>query len=324
MLAQRLMRIGEEAMAQDRDHGRLSPSAALVLYDIIEHQGTSITEIAERTGLPQDHVSASASRLADDNFLRNVADSPDGPHFAVRGQSFQEFAGRPVDEELTAALGGEDAAGARELLAALESVGRRLSFNAAYAGTPSWDIGRPQPALAEAAESRAIRGRVLDVGCGTGEHALMAAEIGLSALGVDLSSAAIEIARRKARERSLTVRFAVKDALDLKALGEQFDTVLDSGLFHCLSDEDRVCYASSLGDVIPPGGRLFILCVSSDHQNPNVRPSGPQHLRRRITPDEITSTFATGWRVDAIDPAKIYTNARPDGMAAWRATVTRC
>lgn len=54
-----------------------------------------------------------------------------------------------------------------------------------------------------------------------------------------MSSIAIEIARRKARDRELPTRFAVHDALGLGALAEQFDTVLDSGLFHIFSDEDR-------------------------------------------------------------------------------------
>src|ERR1039458_5240791 len=51
-------------------------------------------------------------------------------------------------------------------------------FDASYAGTPPWDIGRPQPAFLALAEAGTIRGRVLDVGCGTGEHALMAASMG--------------------------------------------------------------------------------------------------------------------------------------------------
>ena len=41
-----------------------------------------------------------------------------------------------------------------------------------YATTPPWDIGRPQPAFLALAEASAIQGRVLDVGCGTGEHRL--------------------------------------------------------------------------------------------------------------------------------------------------------
>ncbi|HKN42760.1 MAG TPA: hypothetical protein VJW23_02465, partial [Propionibacteriaceae bacterium] len=52
-------------------------------------------------------------------------------------------------------------------------------FNAMYdAGPPPWDIGRPQPAFLELADQGLLVGRVLDVGCGTGEHALMAAARG--------------------------------------------------------------------------------------------------------------------------------------------------
>src|SRR5215469_1062059 len=76
-------------------------------------------------------------------------------------------------------------------------------FNEMYAGTPPWDIGRPQPAFQVLADAGVLRGRVLDIGCGTGEHALMAAQSGLEAVGIDSSSAAIEIAKRKAQERGL-------------------------------------------------------------------------------------------------------------------------
>lgn len=51
-----------------------------------------------------------------------------------------------------------------------------------YAGKAPWDIDRPQPALLALASAGAITGRVLDAGCGTGEHVLMAAGLGLVAL----------------------------------------------------------------------------------------------------------------------------------------------
>jgi 2-polyprenyl-3-methyl-5-hydroxy-6-metoxy-1,4-benzoquinol methylase len=71
-------------------------------------------------------------------------------------------------------------------------------FDSSYEGTPPWDIGHPQPAFLALARSGALTGRVLDVGCGTGEHALMAAELGLDATGIDFSPRAIRLAEQKA------------------------------------------------------------------------------------------------------------------------------
>jgi SAM-dependent methyltransferase len=83
-------------------------------------------------------------------------------------------------------------------------------FDATYVGTPPWDIGRPQAAFLELAQAGELHGRVLDVGCGTGEHALMAARLGFDATGVDSSPRAINIATAKAEERGLSIRFLVR------------------------------------------------------------------------------------------------------------------
>jgi hypothetical protein len=45
------------------------------------------------------------------------------------------------------------------------------------------------------------------------------------------------------------------NALELERLNQRFDTVLDCGLFHVLTDADRATYARSLASVIPSGGR---------------------------------------------------------------------
>ena len=188
-------------------------------------------------------------------------------------------------------------------------------FDPMYVGTPPWDIGRPQRAFRELADEGLLRGRVLDVGCGTGEHALLAAALGLEAVGVDGAPRAIAIAERKARERDLPVRFLLADALDLAALGLAFDTILDSGLFHVFDDDERVRYVRSLGAVTLPGARLFILCFS-DRQPGDAGP-------RRIRPEEIRESFATGWEVEAIEPVEMEVTFDPDGIRAWRASLVR-
>jgi SAM-dependent methyltransferase len=192
---------------------------------------------------------------------------------------------------------------------------RPEDFDALYAGTPPWDIGRPQPAIQALAEAGALRGRVLDAGCGTGEHALLAAALGLEAVGVDVAAAAVTAAKAKARDRGLPARFLVGNALELAGLGERFDTVIDSGLYHVLDDHDRAAYVAGLAAVTRPGGRLYLLCFS-DRQPGG---SGP----RRVSQDELRSSFASGWRVASIEPATIAATVTDVPMLAWLATVVR-
>jgi cyclopropane fatty-acyl-phospholipid synthase-like methyltransferase len=185
-----------------------------------------------------------------------------------------------------------------------------------YATPPPWDIGRPQPAFLALADAGAIRGRVLDIGCGTGEHALLAAGLGLDATGVDLAANALQTAEDKARRRGLTVRFLRHDARKLADLGEQFDTVLDCGLFHIFGGEDRTAYVDSLRSAVRRGGRYFMLGFSD-------RQPGEWGHVHKLTRDEIETSFADGWRVDSIEPATIDITADPDGVRAWLAAVTR-
>ena len=203
---------------------------------------------------------------------------------------------------------GEQAAGARTA----RSPG---DFDAMYAGAPPWDIGRPQPVFLELAEAGALQGRVLDVGCGTGEHALMAAARGLDATGIDAAPSAIAIAQAKARERGLSARFLVWNALELGSLDERFDTVLDSGLFHVFGDDDRARLIESLAAVTAAGARYHMMCFS-DRQPGDWGP-------RRVSQEEIRSSFARGWRVDSIEAATFDVTIDPAGVKAWQAAITR-
>ncbi len=192
-----------------------------------------------------------------------------------------------------------------------------VDFDLAYRDTPPWDTGRPQPAIARLVAAGAVRGEVLDVGCGTGEHALLAAAHRLPSWGVDASRVAIERARAKALERGLAVRFEVADALDLGALDTRFDSVIDTGLFHVFDDPDREAYVRSLGEAVRPGGRVWLLCFS-DRVPPIA--TGP----RRVSEAELRSAFASGWEIERLEPASFEVVNLPfESFDAWLATIVR-
>ncbi len=186
------------------------------------------------------------------------------------------------------------------------------SFDSAYRGTPPWDIGRPQPAIVRLAESGQITGSVLDVGCGTGEHVLYLAGRGHDVTGMDSAPTAIKKARAKANQRGITADFVLGDALDL-VVRRQFDTVIDSGLFHVFSDDERPRFRDGLERVLRPGGTYFMICFSEKEPGD----WGP----RRVTEAEIRSVFKDGWRTNYIQRSTIEIIG---GHAeAWLASISR-
>jgi SAM-dependent methyltransferase len=202
---------------------------------------------------------------------------------------------------------------------AIQSVDRAM-FEELYAGKAPWEIGRPQPAIAAIADR--VTGAVLDAGCGTGEHALFFAARGHRVTGIDFVPEAIRRARCKATERGLSATFQVEDATTLADLGERFASVIDFGLFHCFSDDDRGRYVRGLARVIEPGGRLFLACFSDEEPGTE----GPRRVSRR----ELYDTFAAGWNVESVEPCRLEVDPEftevtfsEGGPKGWLAIVRR-
>ena len=186
-------------------------------------------------------------------------------------------------------------------------------FDRAYEATPSWEIGRPQPAVVRLADAGLAVGTVLDVGCGTGENALELARRGLAVTGIDGAALAIARAQALAADRGLAAEFLVHDALRLADLGRVFDTLLDVGLFHWLQPGDRPSYAASLRTAVRPGGTCLLVCWSD--RNPFG--IGPGRVRRR----DILAAFRDGWRVDSIRPGTLDTRLAMGTVNAWLASI---
>ena len=106
--------------------------------------------------------------------------------------------------------------------------------------------------------------RVLDVGCGGGQHAVQIAERrkDLRVVGIDISTTMVRRARALAERAHVVdrVRFELGDAMDLKFESHSFDAVYCAGPLKQVPDKSRVlreCHR-----VLRPGGRLLAMDVN--------------------------------------------------------------
>ncbi|MDA2893920.1 class I SAM-dependent methyltransferase [Mycolicibacterium sp. BiH015] len=155
--------------------------------------------------------------------------------------------------------------------------------------SPPWVIGEPQAAIVELERAGLISGRVLDVGCGTGEHTILLATAGYDVVGVDGSPTAVAHARRNAAARGVDARFEVADALRLTD-DLTYDTIIDSALFHIFDDTDRPTYVASLRAASHVGSFVHVLALSDAG-----RGFGPQ-----VSEATIRDAFAEGWEIESL------------------------
>ena len=130
VLGRRLMRLGREATPQAGIH-RLPTSVQLVLVDVGDHPGTSVSEVATRTGLPQSLVSAAIARLREGGALVTGTDPDDrrrtlvrpSPNIAARRTKVPTT---PLEDVLGPALGLHDPHEITHVVELLTELGERF------------------------------------------------------------------------------------------------------------------------------------------------------------------------------------------------------
>ncbi len=103
--------------------------------------------------------------------------------------------------------------------------------------------------------------KILDLCCGQGRHSLELARVGFRRVtGLDRSRYLVRLARRRARDAGLEVRFREGDARKFALRGGEFDAVLIMGNSFGYFDreEDDLAVLSSIKRVLRPSGTLAI------------------------------------------------------------------
>src|SRR6195256_1621874 len=145
----------------------------------------------------------------------------------------------------------------------------------AHRYTKEWHI----PEAADFAGTRGLR--VLEIGCGMGTDGAQFAQAGAHYAGIDLTEAAIELARKRFELSGLEGEFRVADAEKLDFADNSFDRVYSHGVLHHTPDTARA--VREIYRVLKPGGRAIVMLYHRGSYNYRIgirvrRRGGPRLL----------------------------------------------
>ena len=101
----------------------------------------------------------------------------------------------------------------------------------------------------------------VEFGCGEGRNAIYMAKQGIKVTAYDLSSVAIENAKKIMADVGVHVNFVCKDVIKSNIM-DKVDFVYDSGMFHHLSPHRRITYLELVKKILKPDGYFGLTCFS--------------------------------------------------------------
>lgn len=182
-----------------------------------------------------------------------------------------------------------------------------------------WDAPRPPSELVRWLDQDSIRGRVLDVGCGTGTELLHVAEhfatrddasrtgFPVDLGGIDRSLTGLVRARRRASPPGARMDWTVADVTELPLRDGCVDVVLDRGCLHVVSRRSRGAYAREVGRVTKSGGRFLLR---------GARERDPEAGFEALARAEVEGLFgSSGFSLLAVEPVQL--EARAGDLDGW-------
>ncbi|MBI4214508.1 class I SAM-dependent methyltransferase [archaeon] len=164
-----------------------------------------------------------------------------------------------------------------------------------------WDVGQADELLTQLVESGRVNPvRALELGCGHGNDSIFLASKGFDVTGVDISSRAIQEARKRASRAGVKCNFIVEDATRLGSVKGKFGFIYDRACFHFIPQERWSGYISNVKRLLADDG-LFVLVVSSEN-DPVTGPYG-------FSENDIIKLFGGDFDIEEIKLITLKTHA---------------
>jgi len=129
-----------------------------------------------------------------------------------------------------------------------------------------WNIETPPNILIDLVESKTILPcKVIDLGCGAGNYTCYFASKGFESSGVDISSTAINLAKKTAKTKELNCNLIHADFLsELEKVDGPYDFAYDWEVLHHIFPVDRHRYANNVFELLRPTGKYLSVCFSEE------------------------------------------------------------
>lgn len=165
----------------------------------------------------------------------------------------------------------------------------------AHRYTKEWHI----PIAANFASASGLK--VLEIGCGLGTDGAQFAEAGADYTGVDLTEAAVELARKRFELFDVKGKFQTADAENLDFADDSFDLVYSHGVLHHTPDTQKAI--DEVHRVLRPGGQAMVMLYHRDSYNYRVNISLLRRAGARLLNSEAGVKLVhlmTGEPVDSL------------------------
>ena len=162
--------------------------------------------------------------------------------------------------------------------------------------------------------------RLLDVGCGTGTLAILAARLGgpdARVSGIDPAPRQIARARARARRAGLDIDFREGVIEDLPFADASVDAVTSTLMMHHLPDELQAKGLAEIERVLKPGGRVVIADFTrSDHRHDDSSGGQPEH-------ESLGEAVAAAGLIDLETEHVAFPRAAHGWSGAWLAYASK-